>query len=517
MSNWGNIADLFLTENAVGPNARRMAIHTRLRPWTYADVDALANRWANALIERGFEREQRVLLAMADGPGWVGAFFGILKAGGVVVMLNPHLSPDNLTRIFDYTAAQWLLADASVKREDGPVHETYAAAVRASTSRPKMLVVGTDLLPEFPHANTHFQSRRTHLDDPAIWLFSGGTTGAPKAVIQTHRSFLNTTLLYAQQTLGYTADDIVMAVPKLFFGYATGSALLFPFSVGASTVLFPEHPTPELLFEKLQRHRPTILINVPKMIQQMVQAAEELDQPPASDSLRFATSAGEALPAPLYERWKETFGCELYDGLGTAEMWHIFLTNRPGAVVPGTLGQPVEGFDVRVRDEDGQDLPAGEVGRLWVAGDSRAIGYWRNAAKSAEVFRGRWVVTGDLVSRDEEGFFTYHGRSDDVLKVSGKWLAPKEVEDCLAGHPQIERCAVIGVENESGLTEPVAFVLAPDSDLDEGSVQQYVLERLEPYKHPRRVIFVDEFPLTHLGKIDRNALRQSLDDGSEEE
>jgi acyl-coenzyme A synthetase/AMP-(fatty) acid ligase len=272
-------------------------------------------------------------------------------------------------------------------------------------------------------------------------------------------------------------------------------------------VLFPEHPTAEVLFEQIRKHRPTILINVPTMINKMVHDASAAKQD--LSCLRFATSAGEALPIPLYEQWKEIFGVELLDGLGTAEMWHVFISNLPGAVRPGTLGRAVAGFEVRVCDEDGREVGCREVGRLWVRGESRAIGYWQNIDKTAEAFRGEWFVGGDLVSRDEEGFITYCGRSDDVMKVAGKWLAPQEVESCLQRHPAVDECAVVGVETEEGLTKPVAFVLAKGaSETLETELQKFVLERLEPYKHPRRVILVDSFARTHLGKIDRGKLKE---------
>ena len=269
-------------------------------------------------------------------------------------------------------------------------------------------------------------------------------------------------------------------------------------------MLFPEHPTAEILFEKIARHRPSVLINVPTMINQMVghPAAGEQDL----SCLRCATSAGEALPVPLYERWKETFGVELLDGLGTAEMWHIFVSNRPGHVKPGTLGQPVAGFEVKVADDDGNEVGRGEIGKLWVRGDSRAIGYWRNAARTAEAFRGPWFVGGDLVSQDEEGYITYCGRGDDVLKVSGKWLAPQEVESCLLRHPAVDECAVVGIENEQGLTKPVAFVTLK-GEATEDDLKQHVLDRLDAYKHPRQVVTLDEMPRTHLGKIDRGKLK----------
>ncbi|MEE8277780.1 MAG: AMP-binding protein, partial [Thermoanaerobaculia bacterium] len=309
------------------------------------------------------------------------------------------------------------------------------------------------------------------------------------------------------KALAYGEDDVTLSVPKLYFGYATGSNLFFPFSVGAAAVLFPEHPTPEVLFQKIRRHRPTILINVPTMINRMVSHPQAGRQD--LSSLRFATSAGEALPAPIYHRWKETFGVELLDGLGTAEMWHIFVSNLPGAVRPGTLGRVVPGFELKVCDEDGGELPDGEIGRLWVRGHSRALGYWQNLPKTAEAFRGEWFAGGDLVCRDADGYVTYCGRGDDVLKVGGKWLAPQEVESCLMRHPVVAECAVVGVENEDGLTKPLAFVVpkAARPDLEE-ELKQFVLEHLQPYKHPRQVILLDKLPRTHLGKVDRGKLKE---------
>jgi acyl-coenzyme A synthetase/AMP-(fatty) acid ligase len=307
--------------------------------------------------------------------------------------------------------------------------------------------------------------------------------------------------------MGYDATDITLAVPKLYFGYATGSNLLFPFAVGGSTVLFDEHPTAQVLFDKIARHRPTLLINVPSMISKM------LDDPAAAEhdlsSLRAVTSAGEALPVSLYERWQRTFGIELLDGLGTAEMWHVFLSNLPGAVRPGTLGRAVPGFRVEVRDDAGDPVEPGQVGSLWVSGGSRALGYWRDLPRTCEVFRGAWVVTGDLVRQDADGYVTYVGRSDDALKVKGKWLVPSEVESCLATHAAVVECAVVGVADGAGLTKPVAFVIAREVHPGLGDeLRALALARLEPYKHPRAIVFVDDLPRTHLGKVDRGALKR---------
>ncbi len=501
-----NIAHRFLDARIEEGLADRVALRLADRVLTYAEVQRLANRFGQVLRQLGVRREERVLIGLRDSPEFVGALFGTLKVGAVVVMVNPDLKARNLAALFDYSRARVAVVWADCV-------EGFQKADRLADWHPRLLQVGgrEGGLPRFEEqaegVDGNLETATTHRDDPAIWLFSGGTTGTPKAVVQTHRSFANTTELYAKAALGYGPDDITLSVPKLFFGYATGSNLFFPFAVGGSAILFPEHPTAESLYEQIRRHRPTILVNVPTMINKMVgdpaAAAQDLS------SLRFATSAGEALPIPLYEQWKETFGVELLDGLGTAEMWHVFISNLPGAVRPGTLGRAVPGFEVRVCDEDGGEVGSGEVGRLWVRGDSRALGYWQNMEKTVEAFRGEWFVGGDLVSRDEEGFITYCGRSDDVMKVAGKWLAPQEVESCLQRHPAVDECAVVGVETSDGLTKPVAFVLSRTSGEGlEEELQAFVLERLEPYKHPRRVILVEAFDRTHLGKIDRGKLKQ---------
>ena len=263
------------------------------------------------------------------------------------------------------------------------------------------------------------------------------------------------------------------------------------------------------MFEQIARHRPTLLVNVPTMVNAMIGHPEAAGQD--LSCLRLATSAGEALPAELYDRWRRTFGVELLDGLGTAEQWHVFLSNRPGDVKPGTLGKPVPGFDVRVRDEEGNDLPDGEIGLLWAGGGSRAIGYWRHAERSEQAFRGHWYVSGDMVRRDADGTFVYCGRDDDMLKVSGKWLAPGEVENCLMRHPAVREVAVVGMQRD-GLVKPKAWV-RPAAGIEAdpalaAELQEWVKAELEPYKYPREVEFLDDFPRTHLGKIDRGALRR---------
>ncbi|HXE57542.1 MAG TPA: benzoate-CoA ligase family protein [Gemmatimonadales bacterium] len=493
-----NIADHFLDARVREGRGDRPALLTDRGTLTYREVQALANRFGHLLRNAGVEPEQRVMLALPDGPEFVAALFGTLKIGAVVVMVNPHLAPDAVEYFYHYTRA----AVAVVHRESA---EAFTAA---RSPHLKGLVIlgepGTDA--RLAAQPAELETFPTHRDDAAIWLFSGGTTGRPKAVVQTHTSFANTTECYGKGVLGVTERDITLSVPKLFFGYATGANLFFPFAAGAASVLFPERSTPEAIFEKIARYRPTILVNVPTMINQMVSHPEAARQD--LSSLRLATSAGEALPVELYHRWKRTFGVELLDGLGTAEMWHVFISNRPGAVRPGTIGQVVPGFEVKVCDEEGRELPDGETGMLWVRGNSRAIAYWQQMETTARAFRGEWYVSGDLVRRDADGYFTYCGRADELLKVSGKWLAPQEVEGCLLRHPAVREAAVVGRLDENGLTRPHAFVEARERrDGLAEELKQFVRERLEAYKVPREVVLVDALPRTHLGKVDRGKLR----------
>jgi benzoate-CoA ligase family protein len=508
-----NIADFFLGARiAEGLGEHTALVIDRMGEGvfthTYNDVARAADRFAHALAALGVEPEQRVLIALPDGLEFVAAFFGTLKLGAVVVMVNPELKSDEASYLLSYTRAKVAVVGAmsAAPFQSAAEHAALCKAVlvmdEVTTISVKAMHYG-----RVAHGEQRpFPSFASHRDDAAIWLFSGGTTGLPKAVVQTHGAFVNTTRLYGQAVLGMSASDLTLSVPKLYFGYATGSNLLFPFSVGARSLLFPERVTAERLFELIERHRPSVLIHVPTMIGKM------LDMPGSAQrdlsSLRVVTSAGEALPEALHRRWHQAYGTPLLDGLGTAEMWHVFLSNFPDDVRPGTLGKVVPGFEVKVCDDDGQPLADGEVGWLWVRGKSRALGYFQQHDKSCQAFRGEWYVSGDMVKRASDGVFTYEGRGDDMLKVSGKWLAPREVESCLCEHPLVEECAVVGVSDDSGLIKPCAFVRArePRAGLGE-ELKTFVRERLAPYKAPREVVFLHEFPRTHLGKIDRGKLR----------
>lgn len=509
-----NLADYLLDARIREGCGKRPAIRTEDRILDYSQVQEMANTFGNVLRSLGVEQENRVIISLPDIPEFAAALFGVLKIGAVVVMVNPQLKRDDISYFLDYTRARVAIVS-------GENLEVFQSAAVDSVHLKRILTVktntiGSDRVIRFEDvqykAGSNLQNATTNRDDPAIWLFSGGTTGKPKAVVQTHQSFANTTVCYGQKHLGYSENDVTISVPKLFFGYATGSNLFFPFSMGASCVLFPERCTAEEIFRQIQRHQPTILINVPTMVNQMVSHPEANQQD--LSRIRFATSAGEALPVELYERWKQTFGVELLDGLGTAEMWHIFISNKPGSVKPGTVGTVVPGFQVKVADDEGVEVSDGEIGMCWVKGRSRAISYWQMMEKTASAFRGEWYVTGDLLKRDAEGYFTHCGRGDDMMKVSGKWVSPLEVENCLLKHVSVRECAVVPLTEASGLTKPCAFVVASavhDSLADE--LKLFVKENLEPYKYPRHVVFVETLPRTHLGKVDRALLKRKTGDG----
>ena len=499
-----NIAGHFLDDRIREGLGDRIALRTRDGTVTYAELQARANRFANALADMGVRPEERVLVGLPDVPDFPAALFGALKRGAVGVMVNCYLGEGRIRDLCDYTRA----SAAVVHAEHAGV---FARAARGARHAPRLLVLGTGEGDDrIDNSSLHYVNYASHSDDPAVWLFSGGTTGRPKGVIQSHASFANTAECYAKEVIGYTADDVTLSVPKLYFGYATGSNLLFPLAAGASAVLFPERCTADEIFAQIARHRPTILVAVPTMVTRMVSHPGARDRD--LSCLRLATSAGEPLPVHLHRRWNDTFGVELLDGLGTAEMWHIFISNRPGEVRPGTLGTAVPGFEVRLCDDDGREVGPGEVGRMRVRGGSRAHGYWQHPEETRRAFVGEWYVSGDMMSRDRDGRFTYQGRDDDLLKVSGKWFSPREAEERLLEHQDVREAAAVGIETEEGLTVPVAFVVWA-SDTDPGTavaaIRSHLAGRLESYKHPREIHLLAELPRTHLGKVDRGALRRT--------
>ncbi len=506
-----NLAEYLLDRNVAEGRGGKTCLHYESNRYTYAQLLELSNRTANALKELGVGPEDRVLLVLPDSPEFAATWFGALKAGAVFAMANTLHPAEDYLYYLDYTKAPVAVVHASILDKFGP------AAAEAKHLKAVLVVgAGSDSGRhlDFDRAVGRQSGRSapagTTADDLAGWLFTSGSTGRPKAAVHAHGDFLYNIERYALQVVRYNEDDLTVSVPKLFFGYATGTNLMFPFAAGGATALFAERSTPERMFDVIERWRPTVLTSVPTTINGMLSlpGCERRDL----ESLRVCLSAGEALPPELYRRWVDTFGVEILDGIGSAEMFHIYVSNRFGAVRPGSLGTLVPGYDARIVGPEGTDLPAGEQGTLWIRGGSTALCYWGDREKSRATFLGDWCVTGDQFTRDAEGYFSYGGRTDDMLKVSGIFVSPLEIEDCLTGHPAVREACVTGAEDEGGLTKPKAWIALRESH--EGSetlareLQEHVKARLSPYKYPRWVEFVAELPRTDRGKIDRRRLRE---------
>jgi benzoate-CoA ligase len=503
-----NMADYFLYHNLVEGRGEKRCLYYKDASYTYAEVAERSDRVGNLLRELGVEVEDRILIALPDSPEFVFTWFGAAKIGAVITMVNTILPPADYAYYLEYTRAKVAVVHHSVEA-------AFDAARATAPSLRHLVVVGGD-----NGKNRSFEAATdasagacvaepTSRDDLAIWLFTSGSTGKPKAAVHLQHDLPYNTEHYAKQVLGILEDDLTVAVPKLFFGYATGTNLLFPFAVGGATALFEERSTAEKNFEVVDRYKPPILTSVPTMINAMLNLEGARDRYDIS-SLRFCLSAGEALPPELYERWMEAYGIEILDGIGSAEMFHIYVSNYPGEVVPGSLGRVVPGYEARIVGPDGNDVATGETGELWIKGDSAAICYWRAHEASKERFAGDWCFTGDQFHRDEEGRFWYHGRSDFMLKVSGIWVSPLEIENCLLAHVSVRECCVVGRADENDLVKPLAYVVAaPEAARDAGAaeaLQRHVKESLAPYKYPRWVEFVDGLPKNDRGKIDRRTV-----------
>ncbi len=516
------MADYFLYHNLEEGRENKTCLYFEDQTWTYGEAARLSNRTGNALRELGLNIEDRVLLALPDCPEFVWAWFGAARIGAVITMVNPLLPAADYRYYLNYTRARVAVVHESL------LHVFAEAAADSEFLRAVMTVsnpanVDEDkLAPQQRHVK--FQSfaecidaqpsvcraADTLRDDIAIWLFTSGSTGHPKGAVHLQHDLPYNTEVYAKRTLGVAENDLTVSVPKLFFGYATGTNLLFPFAVGGATALFSERSTAEQIFSMIERYHPTILTTVPTMINSMMNLAAGVERD--LSSLRFCYSAGEALPPELYSRWKEKFGVEIYDGIGSAEMFHIYISNRPGDVKLGSLGRIVEGYEASLVDAAGQQLPTGEMGTLKIKGDSAALCYWNAHEKSKETFAGDWCTTGDQFHLDEDGYYWYHGRTDDMLKVSGVFVAPAEIENCLLQHEAVLECAIIGYDDGDGLVKPKAFiVLRPGQVGTEAlaaAIKEFVKSNLALYKYPRWIEFIEALPKNDRGKVDKKSLKE---------
>ncbi|HEY0319349.1 MAG TPA: benzoate-CoA ligase family protein [Pyrinomonadaceae bacterium] len=503
-----NMSDYFLYHNLEEGRENKTCLYYRDETQTYAEVARMSNCAGHALREFGAQVEDRVLIVLPDCPEFVWTWFGANRIGGIITMVNPLLPVLDYKYYLDYTRARVAVIHESLL-------ETFEEASKSAKYLRNVLVVGEEYGSFVPFKQAvlaqpdELTPADTHRDDIAIWLFTSGSTGHPKGAVHLQHDLPFNTEVFARRTIGVNENDLTVSVPKLFFGYATGTNLLFPFAVGGATALFSERSTPEKMFEIIERYRPTVLTTVPTMINSMLnmEGAEERDL----SSLRFCYSAGEALPVELYTRWMERFGVEIYDGIGSAEMFHIYITNRPGDVKLGSLGRVVEGYEAKVVDAEGREVPTGEMGTLRIKGDSAALCYWNAHEKSKETFAGDWCTTGDQFHADEDGYYWYHGRTDDMLKVSGIYVAPAEIENCLLQHEAVQECAVIGHDGGDGLVKPKAFVVLrssfPANDETAQAIKDFAKSRMALYKYPRWIEFAPSLPKNDRGKIDRKQLK----------
>jgi len=473
---------------------------------SYGELDARVRRCAAGLLALGVKREERVLIVMHDSVAWPVAFLGALYAGVVPVPVNTLLSADDYAYMLQHSAAQALL----VSRALWPALQGAVAAGRAVpviVAGDGEALAGTHSFAELLDAAPLAAPADTHADDFGFWLYSSGSTGRPKGTVHTHANLYWTAALYGAPVLGLHENDIGFSAAKLFFAYGLGNALTFPLSVGATTVLMAERPTPAAIFKRWAEHGVTVFFGAPTGYAGML-ASDQL--PARADvKLRLCSSAGEALPREIGERFTAHFGCEIVDGLGSTEMLHIFLSNRPGNVQYGSTGQVVPGYRLKLIDEDGLEAKPGEIGDLYVSGPSSALMYWGQRDKSRATFQGEWTKTGDKYSIDARGCYVYAGRSDDMLKVSGIYVSPFEVEATLMQHPAVLECAVIGIADADGLTKTKACVVRkPGREVDEAELKAFVKERLAAYKYPRVIEFIAELPKTATGKIQRFRLRE---------
>jgi benzoate-CoA ligase family protein len=508
-----NAATHFVDRHVDEGRAGKVAIECGDERVTYGEVLETVNRFGSALRDGiGVRPEERVILLLLDGPPFVYSFFGSIKVGAVPIPLNTLWKAADYEHVVRDSRAAVLI----VSPELLPQIDKMSPEIRARLRH--VIVTGRDFGELVENGDGQLDAEPTHRDAPAFWLYSSGSTGKPKACVHLHHDMVVCAELFGKGVLGIRERDRTFSVAKLFFAYGLGNALSFPFNVGATTILMPGPPTAQNVYATIERHRPTLFYSVPTGYGMMLAQTRPPDVPSAADfdlsSIRLAVSAGEALPPALYERFKQRFGVDVLDGIGSTEALHMFISNKPGAIRPGSSGQIVDGYEARILDDDGQAVAEGEIGNLWIRGDSVCAGYWNQHERTKDTIEGHWIRTGDKYSRDADGYFWYAGRSDDMLKVGGLWVSPVEVENALIGHSAVLECGVVGREDHDGLVKPMAFVVLKSGISGSGELanelQQFVRQRLAEYKRPRWVEFLPELPKTATGKIQRFRLRQQL-------
>ncbi|RLV47955.1 benzoate-CoA ligase family protein [Nocardioides mangrovicus] len=512
-----NAATYLLTRNLEEGRGDHVAVRTPTASLTYCELDALCGDVAAAYRTAGLRRDDRVLMVMSDDVPMMAAILGAFRAGVVAVPVSTMLTGAELGTIMADSGARLVVCTSEFT-------EPVAAALLVAADVEEVVLVGEGALAAPPAVAVsawdafaaagegagaaQHEVAVTDEDAWALWLYTSGTTGTPKAAMHRHANIRHVCETYGHQVLGIRPEDTTFSVAKLFFAYGIGNSLFFPFSVGATTVLEPRRPTPDLVAERVVAERPTLFFGVPTFYAALLASTIPDD---TFASVRLAASAGEALPAPLLRRFEQRFGVDIIDGIGSTEALHIFVSNAPGDIRPGTTGVAVPGYEVTIKDEDGRDAAPGTPGALHVRGASIALGYWRRTDASRQVFRGEWLVTGDTYVQDADGYFTCLGRNNDMLKAGGIWVSPAEVESRLLEHPAVQEAAVVGVADSDGLDKPVGVVvLVAGAHVLEADLIGWCRDGLAHFKAPRHVVLVDELPKTATGKLQRFKVRALL-------
>ena len=508
-----NASTTFLDDNLESGRGDRPAVLYGTESLTYADIGALSCQTGHALRKLGIEMEKRVMIVSVDSPEFVASFFGAIRIGAIPIPANTRLKPADYEYLLNDSRAEVLILSDSVYARIEPIrsrlkwlkHVVAIGDAAPGTIQFKDWIAGeaTELIPA-----------ETSPDDPCFWLYSSGTTGFPKGAVHLQHDMICCARNYARGILDIQANDRTFSIAKLYFAYGLGNGLYFPFYAGGTTVLYPEKPDAKAAYEVITKYKPTLFFGVPTSYAEML-ALEDLSGYDLS-SVRLCISAGEALPKALFDRWLERWHVEILDGIGSTEILHIFISNRPGDAKAGSSGRLVPGYDARVVDEQDRDLPPGTIGNLLIRGDSTCAYYWKQHARTKDTILGEWIRTGDKYLVDEQGYYWYQGRSDDMLKAGGIWVSPVEVEATLISHPAVLECAVIGVMDRDQLVKPKAYVVLKRgriaSDLLETELKEFVKDKIAQYKYPRWIEFVNELPKTATGKIQRFKLRMSEED-----